>query len=472
MAVVVAPVVKPLSIRSDSESDSGSCDAVAMLRSEFDVSETMLGRGSFGHVRLVRRRSDGRPFALKTTTFTDPVHGFFARREAVCLESVVHPAVTKLEKSFMEPGCVRMIMEVCKGGDLFDRINEGRMTEQQCARIFGRVLEGLDATHRAGWLHRDIKPENIMFRAEGRGTDAVLIDFGMAEQRHVDPRRLTGRIGTPSYMAPEVVTGAVHSRSSDLWSAGVVLYTMLTGQLPFRGTTDDERYWKVVNAPISFDGPEWEGRSLECRDLVRRLLTRDRGTRMCMDEALTHSWIIREGRPLDSFTDPTVLDYLYARLLRASRFPLLKRVLLWHLVRELKVHCVQEFELFHALREESGRITTERARSAWELAFAPADTFDGILRALNFTTNDASLHEQDFLAAVIPKPLYLRDRDLWQLFEFLDADCDGLISTSDLHRSLGVPPEIGTLCLTGLGFVSLSFDDFVRVMKAGEIGVE
>ena len=199
----------------------------------------LLGKGGMGEVYLARDWELGREVALKLVApqlAADP--GMLARfRREIQLSSLVtHPNVLRVYDLGESGGLRFLTMQYIEGRSLAAVLAEERpLPLERAAALFRQVCEGLAAAHEQGVLHRDLKPQNVMVDAAGR---AYVMDFGLATSDAVSTMTQTGvMVGTPHYMSPEQVTGAPLDARSDLFSAGVMLYEMLTGALPFQGET-------------------------------------------------------------------------------------------------------------------------------------------------------------------------------------------------------------------------------------------
>ena len=137
--------------------------------------------------------------------------------------------------------------------------------------------------------HRDIKPENVLFASDAAGSPVVLVDFGLA-RRHSERRPMSARVGTPYYLAPEVLRRR-YGKACDMWSVGVVMYMLLCGYPPFNGHTDEEVFATIRRGRCHFSKSDWSGVSGEGRDFVRRLLQKDPEKRMTALQALDHPWM-------------------------------------------------------------------------------------------------------------------------------------------------------------------------------------
>ena len=208
--------------------------------------DAILGEGGMGTVYKATDLSLGRVVALKLLNPELTSHATARRRmeqEARILAAIEHPNVVQVRNVFSEGEILAMELEFMAGGDLLDRIPTGGMPEAEAVRVMASVLSGLEAIHRAGLVHRDIKPDNVLLSADGV---PKVTDFGVARDPNArEKTRVGATLGTAEYMSPEQIQGQSVDQRSDLYSAGIVLYRMLTGDLPFTATTEFE--WQAAH---------------------------------------------------------------------------------------------------------------------------------------------------------------------------------------------------------------------------------
>ena len=156
--------------------------------------------------------------------------GELLRRELCVLRMVDHPGVVKCYEAFEDSKYVHIVMELCAGGTLLDRVTaEGLYGEQEAAVLVRKIVSAVRHLHALQIAHRDIKPENFLFLSLGNRTDVKLTDFGLA--RTYSAEEMHTIVGTQDYTAPEVMTGS-YTQKCDVWSLGVLLYGLLTGHPP------------------------------------------------------------------------------------------------------------------------------------------------------------------------------------------------------------------------------------------------
>lgn len=164
---------------------------------------------------------------------------------------------------------LHLIMELCQGGDWFERlITYGRYTEAEAAAVVRSVLEALAYCHSLGVMHRDIKPENIMFTDRTEAAQVKLTDFGLAALFQ-EGEVLSEVLGSAYYVAPEVLREK-YNKEADIWSTGVVLFIALGGYAPFDGSNEREVFKKILYEPLQFSDPSWDDISEGAKEVIAR----------------------------------------------------------------------------------------------------------------------------------------------------------------------------------------------------------
>eukprot|EP01103_Thecamoeba_quadrilineata_P010526 TRINITY_DN229_c0_g1_i1.p1 TRINITY_DN229_c0_g1~~TRINITY_DN229_c0_g1_i1.p1 ORF type:complete len:795 (+),score=201.82 TRINITY_DN229_c0_g1_i1:271-2385(+) len=198
-----------------------------------------------------------------------------------------------------------LVMEYVEGGELFDRIIErGCFSEKDAANIIRQILEAVKYLHTLGIVHRDLKPENVLC-ATKEALDVKIADFGLSKILDNDNKQvLQTCCGTPSYAAPELLLCEGYAEPVDIWAVGVILYTLLSGCLPFFGETHTELFERILAGAFSFPDPEWTNISESAKSLVTALLTANPKKRLTAEKALKHPWILdATGTQLNGLTE-------------------------------------------------------------------------------------------------------------------------------------------------------------------------
>ncbi|XP_004523955.1 ribosomal protein S6 kinase 2 beta [Ceratitis capitata] len=238
----------------------------------------VLGEGSFGKVFLVRKiigKDAGTLYAMKvlkkaTLKVKDRVR---STNERKILADVGHAFIVKLHYAFQTPGKLYLILDFLRGGDLFTRLSKEVMfTEEDVKFYLAELALALNHLHSLGIIYRDLKPENILLDENGH---IALTDFGLSKQP-LDGSKTYSFCGTVEYMAPEVVNRRGHEFAADWWSFGVLMYEMLTGNLPFHGKTRNETMSQILRSKLGMP----ENLSPEAQSLLRALFKRNPQNRL------------------------------------------------------------------------------------------------------------------------------------------------------------------------------------------------
>ena len=196
-----------------------------------------LGHGSYGHVYRCQRILTGEFYACKKFEKKLIKNKKRLKTEINLLKATDHPNIIKLYEVFEDKKYLYFIMEECSGGELFQQLainaKKNKMyTEKDAAKLMKQILEAVNYLHYHGVCHRDIKPENILLSSTDESYQLKLIDFGLSKVLNTMDDIMNGEVGTLYYMAPEVIMGN-YNEKCDVWSSGVILYIMLSGNPPF-----------------------------------------------------------------------------------------------------------------------------------------------------------------------------------------------------------------------------------------------
>jgi serine/threonine protein kinase len=206
----------------------------------------IIGTGKFGTVCQAQSIAEpNRQLAIKTIPkATLKGEEFIFKRELDILREVDHPNIIKIYESFMDKKYYHIVMQYCDGGELFERIIEKtKFTEGDAIKVIKQVLQALKYLHDKGICHRDLKPENIVYENRSDESSIKIIDFGLANYFH-GANKLYTMVGTTHYMAPEVFHGD-YGIPCDIWSLGVITFTLLGGYPPFYEDNDARTIKKI-----------------------------------------------------------------------------------------------------------------------------------------------------------------------------------------------------------------------------------
>ncbi|XP_059574414.1 ribosomal protein S6 kinase alpha-4 isoform X1 [Alligator mississippiensis] len=264
-----------------------------------------LGQGSFSVCRRCRHRQSGAEFAVKILSRRLEVN---TQREVTALQLCdSHPNIVKLHEVHQDQYHMYLVLELLLGGELLDRLKRQRpFGEAEASGILRSLVSAVGFMHEAGVVHRDLKPENILFAGEAEGAPVKVIDFGFARLRPPGSQPMRTPCCSLPYAAPELFDPRGYDQACDLWSLGVILYTMLSGEAPFQCSAEAEAgpggqaaaiVRKIQQGQFSLDGPAWCGVSQEAKDLVRGLLTVDPERRLTLGALRQNEWLRAGGAP-------------------------------------------------------------------------------------------------------------------------------------------------------------------------------
>ena len=253
----------------------------------------VIGQGSFGVVRLGIRISDPKiKVAIKSVPKSIIGQNLSSiKTEFSILSCTHHPNIVKLFDAFDESYYFHIVLEYCSGGELLQKIiKEGRISEKVSCRYMEKMLQAVSHLHENNISHRDIKPQNFLFENCSEDADIKLIDFGLSKQfKKESVRRMTSFVGTPLYIAPEVINGD-YGEKCDIWGLGVILHLMLTGTYPFDGPNVSDIYKCVVREKVNFNSGVFVNVSSLAKDLLEKMLDKDSGKRPSAKQSLNHPW--------------------------------------------------------------------------------------------------------------------------------------------------------------------------------------
>ena len=213
------------------------------------------------------------------------------RNEVAILRTLDHPNIVRVYDMFESKRAIYMVMEYCKGGDLFTRVP---YTEAQAAKIMTKLLSAIAYCHERKIIHRDLKMENAMFESKSEDAEIKLIDFGLSKM-YLKPSkwlRMNEICGTPYTMSPQVIKKR-YNEKADVWACGCIAFILLSNKRPFDGKSVKEVADKIVKYQWDkkFEGPEWAHISADAKKFVSSLLVYDENDRKSAAQALRSPWL-------------------------------------------------------------------------------------------------------------------------------------------------------------------------------------
>ncbi|KAH9803680.1 calcium-dependent protein kinase 9 [Citrus sinensis] len=248
-----------------------------------------VGRGEFGITYLCTENSTGLEFACKSIPkrkLVKDVEKDDVRREIEIMRHLSgQPNIVQFKAAYEDDQFVHIVMELCAGGELFDRIvARGHYSERAAASVFRVIMNVVNVCHSKGVMHRDLKPENFLFTTGDENAVVKATDFGLSAFIE-EGKAYREIVGSPYYIAPEVLSQS-YGKEADIWSAGVILYILLCGVPPFWAETDQGVAQAILKGEINFQRDPFPNISSSAIELVRRMLTQDPKRRITVAQVL------------------------------------------------------------------------------------------------------------------------------------------------------------------------------------------
>ncbi|EFJ14849.1 CPK-related protein kinase 3 [Selaginella moellendorffii] len=408
-----------------------------------------IGRGHFGHTcfaKVKRGELKGQQVAVKIimkAKMTTAIAIEDVRREVKILKALSgHPNLVKFYDACEDNLNVYIVMELCEGGELLDRIlsRGGKFPEEDAKVVLSQILQIVAYCHLQGVVHRDLKPENFLFTAKDENAPLKAIDFGLSDYVKPD-EKLNDIVGSAYYVAPEVLHRS-YSMEADIWSVGVITYILFCGSRPFWARTESGIFRAVLRADPNFVETPWPSVSTEAKDFVKRLLNKDSRKRMTAVQALSHPWIRGERKiPLDIFIFKQVKAYLRATPLKQTALKALSRTL----TEDELIYLRAQFLLLEP--SKNGRVSLENFRMA--LAKHSTDAMKEARLFEMLSSMDALASRKmdfyEFCAATI-SVYQLEALDRWErharsAYEIFNREGNRSLTVEELAKELGLSPN-------------------------------
>ncbi|XP_059819268.1 serine/threonine-protein kinase DCLK1a [Hypanus sabinus] len=274
----------------------------ASIAERYKVGRT-IGDGNFAIVKECMERSTSREYALKIIN-KSKCRGkeHMIQNEVSILRRVKHPNIVLLIEEMDTPNELYLVMELVKGGDLFDAITStNKYTERDASGMLYNLASAIKYLHSLNIVHRDIKPENLLVYEHQDGSKSLKLgDFGLAT---VVDGPLYTVCGTPTYVAPEIIAETGYGLKVDIWAAGVITYILLCGFPPFRGHSNDQDvlFDQILMGHQEFPSPYWDNISDSAKELITMMLQVDIELRYSAQQLLDHPWVNDDGLPENEY---------------------------------------------------------------------------------------------------------------------------------------------------------------------------
>ncbi|KAK3012126.1 hypothetical protein RJ639_012515 [Escallonia herrerae] len=435
-----------------------------------------LGQGQFGVTFLCVEKATGKEYACKSIAkrklLTDEDVEDVRREIQIMHHLAGNPNVIAIKGAYEDAIAVHVVMELCAGGELFDRIiQRGHYTERKAAELTRTIVGVVEACHSLGVMHRDLKPENFLFVDQKEDSLLKTIDFGLSV--FFKPgEKFNDVVGSPYYVAPEVLRKR-YGPEADVWSAGVIVYILLSGVPPFWAgemtsefinvkssllmiiampdlsllvltyssfpiflviESEQGIFEQVLHGDLDFESDPWPSISDSAKDLVRRMLVRDPRRRLTAHEVLCHPWVQVDGLAPDKPLDSAVLSRMkqFSAMNKLKKMAL--RVIADNLSEEEIAGLKQMFKMIDT--DNSGQITFDELKAGLKRVGATlkeSEIYD-LMQAADID-NSGTIDYGEFIAATLHLNKIEREDQLFAAFSYFDKDGSGYITPDELQQA-------------------------------------
>ncbi|KAG5030010.1 Calcium-dependent protein kinase 1 [Glycine max] len=435
-----------------------------------------LGRGQFGVTYLVTHKATKEQFACKSIATRKLVNRDDIddiRREVQIMHHLTgHRNIVELKGAYEDRHSVNLVMELCAGGELFDRIiTKGHYSERAAANSCRQIVTVVHNCHSMGVMHRDLKPENFLLLNKNDDSPLKATDFGLSVFfKPGDVFR--DLVGSAYYVAPEVLRRS-YGPEADIWSAGVILYILLSGVPPFWAENEQGIFDAILRGHIDFASDPWPSISSSAKDLVKKMLRADPKERLSAVEVLNHPWMRVDGDAPDKPLDIAVLT----RMKQFRAMNKLKKVALKVIAENLsEEEIIGLKEMFKSMdTDNSGTITFEELKAGLpKLGTKLSESEVRQLMEAADVDGNGTIDYIEFITATMHMNRMEREDHLYKAFEYFDNDKSGYITMEELESALKkynmgdektIKEIIAEVDTDNDG--RINYDEFVAMMRKG-----
>ncbi|OIT29799.1 PREDICTED: calcium-dependent protein kinase 13-like [Nicotiana attenuata] len=436
-----------------------------------------LGRGEFGVTYLCIDRSNRDELACKSISkrkLRTAVDVEDVRREVAIMKHLPRDSsIVRLKEACEDENAVHLVMELCEGGELFDRIvARGHYTERAAAAVTRTIVEVVQLCHKHGVIHRDLKPENFLYANKKENSPLKAIDFGLSIF-YKPGEKFSEIVGSPYYMAPEVLKRN-YGPEIDIWSAGVILYILLCGVPPFWAESEQGVAQAILRGAIDFKREPWPSVSDSAKNLVRQMLEPDPKLRLTAKEVLEHHWLLNAKKA----PNVPLGDMVKSRLKQFALMNRFKRKALRVIADFLSSEEVEDLkEMFSKIdTDNDGIVSIEELKAGLHKVNSQlAESEVKMLIEAIDTNGKGTLDYGEFIAISLHLQRMANDEHLHRAFSFFDKDKNGYIEPDELRDALMEDGSEDSTNVANDIFQEvdtdkdgrISYDEFAAMMKTG-----
>jgi calcium-dependent protein kinase len=406
----------------------------------------VLGSGAFGEVRLCLHKDTQSQRAVKVLrkNLLDEKEMDMLKNEIAILKDMDHPNIVKMYEFLEDEKRIYIVTEICKGGELFDEIlNRSKFDEKDAGVVMRQLLSAINYCHKKNIVHRDLKPENMLLEQDKDLEKLKIVDFGTSLTFDPD-RALDEKLGTAYYIAPEVIKKS-YNEKCDLWSCGVIMYILLSGEPPFNDPKADNEaiMKKVEKGKYDITKGVWKNVSKEAKDLIKKLLTYKPEDRISAEDALLHPWIADMKIEVDTSAATNALGNL--RSFRSGQK--LKTAASAYIGSQLISKSEKEKlgKIFKLLdKNGDGKLSKEEIHDGYEEHFGKLLNEDELDKLFHDVDTDQSgfIDYSEFIVATMSSKKNMSEEKLTAAFKLFDKDGNGTISPAELKEVLSATGQI------------------------------
>jgi len=447
------------------------------METEYDLSPEVLGRGSFGEVKLCTKKDTQCQRVAKNM-----VKALVSDQDALMDEVTIqcdldHPNICRIFDFFETPTEITLVLEACRGGDLSDAIlHFDNFSQADAQHLMKQVLLAVNYMHSKNIVHRDLKPENFLLKEKDTPhlrNQLKVADFGFARDFRPGLRDLKTLCGTSHFLAPEIFVGNAYDEKCDLWSCGVILYFFLSGDVPFDGEDIDDIMLAAQDKQPTFNDKVWETVSPTAKLAVAQMLNKAPERRFSAARALQSPWFnaLLDGKCNHGQEDQLRSQTILKRLKSFQQWSCLKQIgahLIAHNLPDAHKQSIRTtFENLD--KNGDGKLSLEEFKKGLGDYAHHAD-IDVLFRLVD-TDGSGFVEWTEFLAVLSCDRMRSCQFACKEAFAVFDVDRDGKVSFAELESMMNrnvtkckkvMLEEFRLIDKDGDGYIDL--DEFTELM--------